>query len=557
VTARSLVRHWPLYRGSAPYTAAKGRPMLLSRGLALLSFHALALLAVAVGAAAAAEDSRFPLRWRVFCDVKTGTSFSYPYTLFPVDQYKGDLRRERAREIEGTVELVDEKGNKKLVQLVKDSAKSSAPDIHHFSFTEADLGLAADAKLSEIGDREAKGALSWSPYDYYASTATRPHGDPKWADEGIEAMLGEGGKQCALVVRHGERWSGLVLKGVVSDGDNRRIIDSFEVLSSGKKLKKGEKPDKKARLIDWRESHCKPGKVFDSTGRLIAPQGKVTAGHWPDGWDIETEHYHITTDFSPQRLLVHGLYLEALFRAYSKVYQPDDMPPYKFEVHIFTGYREFLEASAAHGNAVPTAPGSIVGGFFVTSLLSLWVYEESGALGGEDFSVEHVMAHECSHQFLHVACNGSDHVPTWINEGLAVYFESGVFQAGEFQIRPPTKRIGELKQAYAQLKSTLTPLDQYLGHHGHISASQYGEVFAMTSFWVFGTCLPDPQMCKHKNCGLRRFRDFFVALRAHEDGAKAFERIFMDDMIKARGSREKAVELWQKALMEYVQLKLK
>jgi hypothetical protein len=193
----------------------------------------------------------------------------------------------------------------------------------------------------------------------------------------------------------------------------------------------------------------------------------------------------------------------------------------------------------------------------VPSLLSLWVYEESGELGGPEFTIEHVMAHECSHQFLHVTCNGSDHIPTWVNEGLAVYFENGVFQGGEFQIRSPTGRINELKQDYQQQHSTLAPLDEYLSHHGHISAAQYGEVFAMTHFWVFGTCRPDPQLCKHKDCGLRRFRDYFQALKKHEDGAKAFERIFMDDMIKAQGSREKAIDVWQKALMDYVQNKLK
>jgi hypothetical protein len=167
------------------------------------------------------------------------------------------------------------------------------------------------------------------------------------------------------------------------------------------------------------------------------------------------------------------------------------------------------------------------------------------------------MAHECSHQFLHLTCNGTEHVPTWINEGLAVYFESGVFQNGEFVIRSPTERINHLKQHYAQQKSTLIPLDTYLDHHGGISVGQYGEVFAMTSFWLFGTCSPDALNCKHKSCGLARFREFFSALKKGEDGAEAFERIFMADMIKAQGSRSSAVELWRKCLIDYVTRKLK
>ncbi len=74
----------------------------------------------------------------------------------------------------------------------------------------------------------------------------------------------------------------------------------------------------------------------------------------------------------------------------------------------------------------------------------------------------------------------------------------------------------------------------------------------MTSFWVFGTCSPDPSTCRHKNCGLKRFRDYFAALRAGENGAEAFERIFMVDMIKTQGSRARAVAAWQQALLAYV-----
>jgi hypothetical protein len=518
--------------------------------------RACAILVLAAVVAAAEEDSRFPMRWRVFCDVKSGTSFQYPYDLFPKDQYKGDLGHERTDGDFTAVEVTDEKG-KKVLQLTRKNKDDDGPLIHQFSYSVTDLGMDPTASLSDIGDREAKTKLTWRPFDYYHVTATHPQGDPKWADEGIEAQVGEGDKQCALVVRHGDRWSGIVLKGAMSENDNNRIIDSFEVLSTGKKLKKGEKADKKAHFIDWRESHYRQSKVFDADGKLVSAGGKPNPVSWKGCYEIETEHYHVTADSNPTRLIQNGQYLEALYRAYMKVYQPDDMPPYKFEVHIYNTYREFLDASAAHGNGIPVGPGSIVGGFFVPSLLSLWVYEESGKLGGEDFSIEHVMAHECSHQFFHVTCNGSDHIPTWINEGLAVYFEAGVFQNGEFQIRSPTERINQLKVEYAQTHSTLAPLDQYLNYHNHISAAQYGEVFAMTSFWVFGTCRPDPQMCKHKDCGLRRFRDLFQALKAHEDGAKAFERIFMDDMIKAQGSREKAVELWQKALMDYVLTKLK
>jgi hypothetical protein len=285
---------------------------------------------------------------------------------------------------------------------------------------------------------------------------------------------------------------------------------------------------------------------------MVEPQDGDKPVSWDQAWEIETQHYHITTDFSPERLLEHGEYVEALFRAYNATYQPDFMPPYKFEVHIFNTYQEFQRASADHGNAIPTGPGEIVGGFFVPDLLSLWVYEESGQLGGEAFSIEHVMAHECSHQFLHVTCNGSDHIPTWINEGLAVYFEPGKFVDGEFEIGSPTDRLNLLKTMYAQSGTTLVPLDQYLDHHSFIPAACYGEVYAMTMFWIFGTS-DSVELDPRHNPGYKRFLEFMTALRHHEDGAKAFERIFMTDMVRAQGGdRHKAIQVWQEELMDYV-----
>ena len=90
-------------------------------------------------------------------------------------------------------------------------------------------------------------------------------------------------------------------------------------------------------------------------------------------------------------------------------------------------------------------------------------------------------------------------------------------------------------------------LDQYIDQGGHINASQYSEVYAMTHFWIFG----------QGKEGITRFRAYWKALKAGEDGAKAFERIFLEDMIKNFGSRREAVKAWQKALLDYVERKTK
>jgi hypothetical protein len=278
---------------------------------------------------------------------------------------------------------------------------------------------------------------------------------------------------------------------------------------------------------------------------------------WTKAWEVETQHYHITGNTSPQRLAFHAAYFEALFKAYSRVYQPDRLPPYKFEVHIFDKNDEFKAAAREYGFNIGGGPG-ITGGFFAPGWLSLWVFEESGKLGGDDFTVEHVSAHECSHQFLHVACNGSSHVPTWINEGLAVYFENGIFKSGEFIERPPTERIQRLRQLYEQTKKPLQSMGKYLDHHGHIGPDNYGEVYAMVHYFIFGNCRGDA--CKHdekSGCGRYLFLQYWKRLRDGEDGTKAFEAVFLDILIAKFKTRETALAEWDKLIVEYVRKKLK
>lgn len=494
----------------------------------------------------ASEAGVYPMRERVFCDPVAGYSFRYPYSWLQQHQYKVDLYR-----------TFTENEGAKLGEVKATKEKKPPPlpcDAHAFNLLVAESG----EDLTAIGDQQAKAELAWNDFDYYRADPVRPHADSAWALPGISAKLGTAQDRCVLVVRYGDRISGVVLKGSSADADNRRLLGSFEILALEVKPKPGAIPPKTPpRLMTRREAMARKGLVLNADGKPIPGDkavGKTVPVPWPQAWEIETEHYHILANTSPQRLAFHAAYFEALFKAYSGVYQPERMPPYKFEVHIFDRANEFQAAAAEHGSRLP-AGGGIIGGFFSPTWLSLWVYEESGKLGGSDFTVEHVSAHECSHQFLHVACNGSSHVPTWINEGLAVYFEAGLFRNGEFVTRPPVERIQRLRQLYEQQKRPLQPMDQYLNHHGHIGPDNYGEVYAMVHYWFFGTC--QGSTCKHKDCGRALFREYWNALKDGEDGATAFDRVFMTKMIAKFATREAAIAKWDEVMLEYVRKQLK
>jgi hypothetical protein len=507
------------------------------------------LVCIALLTAASNEpgsDPTWAMRLRTWCDTPAGYAFRYPYDWRMPGMYDNALDRKSGAH--GTVPS-EKREFKMQGQTVVSSSPTRPPrddDLAHdvIAFSLADPG----GELDALGDKQAKIALEWKDFDYYRSDPARPHADPRnGAPGGVVARLGIAADRCALIMRYNSRVSGVVCAGMADEAATKALIDSFELLPGPPE--KG----KKAVTGTWRERQARAGKVFNAQGNLVAATVKTKPVAWTEGWDIETEHYHISAHTNPGRLIQHGAYYEALYRSYCEVYLPEKMPPVKFEVHVFDKAKDFLAASAAWGIPVSMGGGSIVGGFFVPSLLSLWVYEESGALGGDDFTVEHVSAHECSHQFLHVACNGSDHVPTWINEGLAVYFESGKFKGGQFVIMPPVERLERLVTFYSRDNAMLQKPEQYLDHKGHIGADQYGEVYAMVHFWVFNQCRT--ATCKHRekdNCGRYRFLQFWAAMRKGEEGKDAFERIYMETMVKTLGSREKAVKEWEKQMVDYV-----
>ena len=520
------------------------------------------LLAVFMKLEAETKDSSL-MPDRVYCDVEAQIAFRCPYEWTMPNQYIGEFMPA------GVKTTVMVRGEPQEIETWETGADGKPVTIlRHVGYPRAALPseLAADAALEDVGGVIAGKGLVWTKIDYYRADLQRPFATPTWAMPGIEVLEGTSNQVRCLLIATPERIDVLIADAKKSPDVIDRVFASAEVLATGLKSKakpgKEVKPGKVSkgkgpRAMTWREAQWRKGMIFES-GKPVKPTKAKTGVPWRACWEIETEHYHITGNKDPQLLYQRGQLFEALYRAYAKIYEPASMPPVKFEVHCFDTAGQYEQAVRTWFNPdfEVQRNGSINGGFFVPHLLSLWLYEQSGELGGESMALEHVGAHECSHQFLHMACNGSRHVPTWFNEGLAVYFENGIFRGNEFVLRSPT-RIDALKEQYAKRGRPLRPLGEYLDYHGPISADQYGEVYAMVQFWVFGTCDPDPISCNHKTCGLKRFRDYWLALKQGENGTKAFERIFLADLERIHGNRAAALAIWERAQVEFVLKKLK
>jgi hypothetical protein len=217
------------------------------------------------------------------------------------------------------------------------------------------------------------------------------------------------------------------------------------------------------------------------------------------------------------------------------------------EVHVFDTY----DAMVAHARAADgprPAAGEVVGGYFHTGWLAMTTSAGIDDLGIPGMTLDGVLAHECSHQFLHLTLGGSAHVPTWINEALAVHFENAVANGADLRIVPPARRIAQLQERYAQRRQPVAgSVAHYLGHHGGIGADMYGEVYAMLHSFVFG------QTARTRGkTGLDRLQEYLGAMRQGEDGDAAFERIFLADMIAAQGGRDQAITAWDAYLVRYV-----
>ena len=244
------------------------------------------LLLVACAGALMADDAGWAMRARVFCDSQSGISFRYPYDYRVPDQYKPELLRAES-EVARSGVISEVLINGKLEKVfIANQPQPSGPDVRAFSSLASQLPAGSPTELSAIGNQLTGRTLTWKAFDYYQKSGNRPQAVASWAPKDVVAMIGDSGTSCGLVVKHGLRYSGLVLSGGLSSGDNQAIIDSFEVMAGGK----GKLP-----FQTWREGQAHAGRVMAADGKPITASGHGPAA-WKDAW---TSRPRITT--SPPR----------------------------------------------------------------------------------------------------------------------------------------------------------------------------------------------------------------------------------------------------------------
>ncbi|TVR43679.1 MAG: DUF1570 domain-containing protein [Planctomycetota bacterium] len=499
-----------------------------------LSLITLLLLAVSLTPRldAAERTADGVLRWRVLADQESRISFRIPFTYDIPDMYHPGVTRERrGRRATVTGEeaagLTPDQIRALLQQRLRNPETSRVDyDIELFFRPQADLGPLAQAELGAAAEAiSGVSGLSWQAFDYYDLSDSRPQATANWAPRGITAQLGISGTHSALALRYAQGIAVVVCTGNLDAHNNRHILDTVEVMV-----------EQRRQLHTFRHGTAARGMVIDHSGAIIRPPNAENS-RINEAWAIETANYHIISNVSPRHLQQYASMMEVLYDAYHRTYMPDRMPPFKMEVAVWSSQGEMVRAAGAIG--IGPIPPTVLG-FFSPTLLNIMAYETGPRR--DNFNTFATLAHEASHQFLHVACNGSAHVPTWINEGLAVYFESSSYNNGRLNIEIPRERVALLRRIYPRNNNRmLWPPDRYLNHYGHIPGENYGEVYLKTHFWIFGV----------RN-GRERFQRYWRALLAGEDGTEAFERIFMADLIQRYGSRAAALREVENAVVNHL-----
>lgn len=156
---------------------------------------------------------------------------------------------------------------------------------------------------------------------------------------------------------------------------------------------------------------------------------------WSNAWQGETRYFKIRSN-APGRIVEEtGRALDLCVDTLAKIFRPRSMPR-RIPLEMYATQAEFARASAVAG--MPVGQGTL-GYFYRGSDLGIRCFHA----GSLDRTLG-VLFHECTH--LMVYQSFGDQVPTWANEGMAVFMEFAKVSGTSIDIRTvPWDRLWHLQ----------------------------------------------------------------------------------------------------------------
>lgn len=204
------------------------------------------------------------------------------------------------------------------------------------------------------------------------------------------------------------------------------------------------------------------------------------------GAKLTSEHYVLYTTCT-SRPFVNALpgFLEASWRAYSRLMPCETTPERKLDVYLFQTrwqWERFTEQ-------------------FNPQRADIYKRIRSGGYSERGITVSHyssqraalsILAHEGLHQYL--ALTRGENIPPWLNEGLATYFEAFDIdlQTTRPVFKPETNFIRTRSLRDALLADALIPMERILGTHAGLEIqerlahvrSYYAQVWSLVQFLI-------------------------------------------------------------------------
>jgi hypothetical protein len=230
---------------------------------------------------------------------------------------------------------------------------------------------------------------------------------------------------------------------------------------------------------------------------------------------LETSHYRIHTDLDSTLAEDLGRRMDAMYDEYARRLADfsRDSKDQVLEVYLFQkqeDYDAFTQKRALN-----------TGGVFLPTRGTLAAFYQGQ---GRD-ALRRTLQHEAFHQFAHSFI--SKRLPPWLNEGLAVLFEEGIWTGKSFELgEVPPRRVRQLRADLAGRR--LTEFHEFmsmdndrwtaaLGREPGLAAAQYNQAWAMVHFLVFST---DSGQYKYR----KRFLDMLKLIHEGKDPQTAFEQ---------------------------------
>ncbi len=201
---------------------------------------------------------------------------------------------------------------------------------------------------------------------------------------------------------------------------------------------------------------------------------------WTKAWVLKTEHYDFKSNCTPRVVEEIAQSMEVCWKEQSAIFNLSKAWK-KVPVEVYATQEQFMQYSAEAG--IPMSYGVL--GYFA------WGgYQNNGPIircfyAGSIDDTMGTLFHESTHLMMYTYMNDGGRAPTWLNEGLAVYFEDAQREDKKLNIQAvPFGRLWHLQKQFEEGDISLDELTSLHGM-GQYTGERYPQGWALVHFFLY------------------------------------------------------------------------